>query len=132
MTAPRVIGVRRIGLFLLLLVAASVSAQSVSIARWPDGSLALNSGWCIHAGDHPAFAEPGFDDSHWQPVELRADPSVSDGGVEATSRSGELFGFARTQVISTQSAQAIADAARDFGQEHITVLTLNFAGAFHA
>jgi serine phosphatase RsbU (regulator of sigma subunit) len=55
---------------------------------------------------------------------------VSDGVVEAQSRSGELFGFERTRQISTESAEAIAAAAQAFGQEDdITVLTLTFAPA---
>jgi phosphoserine phosphatase RsbU/P len=54
---------------------------------------------------------------------------LSDGVVEARNLSGELFGFDRTCAISAQSAQQIADAARNFGQEDdITVLTLSFAG----
>lgn len=52
---------------------------------------------------------------------------LSDGVVEAQSTGGELFGFDRTRQISTQSAEAIAAAAQQFGQEDdITVLTLNF------
>jgi sigma-B regulation protein RsbU (phosphoserine phosphatase) len=50
---------------------------------------------------------------------------VSDGVVEATNEKHELFGFERTQVISEQSARAIADAAKLFGQQDdITVVTL--------
>jgi sigma-B regulation protein RsbU (phosphoserine phosphatase) len=50
---------------------------------------------------------------------------VSDGVVEATNERRELFGFHRTQAISTQSASAIAEAAKQFGQhDDITVLTL--------
>jgi stage II sporulation SpoE-like protein len=50
---------------------------------------------------------------------------ISDGVVEARDGSGELYGFARTQVISSQPAHAIAEAARQFGQEDdITVLSV--------
>ena len=50
---------------------------------------------------------------------------VSDGVVEARDSSGKLFGFDRTRAISSQSAELIADAAQEFGQEDdITVLTL--------
>ena len=49
----------------------------------------------------------------------------SDGVVEAQSPTGELFGFERTQKVSTQPAHAIAAAVIQFGQEDdITVLTL--------
>jgi len=52
---------------------------------------------------------------------------LSDGIVEAKTPTGELFGFDRTRALSTQSAEAIAQAAQQFGQEDdITVLTLNF------
>jgi len=52
---------------------------------------------------------------------------ISDGIVEAQSATGELYGFARTAAVSAQSAQAIARAAQQFGQEDdITVLTLTF------
>ena len=48
-------------------------------------------------------------------------------GVPEAARARELFGFARTQELSTQSARAIADAARSFGQtDDITVLSLDF------
>jgi hypothetical protein len=50
---------------------------------------------------------------------------ISDGVIEARDAKGELFGFERTRQISTQSAQSIADAAQNFGQEDdITVLTI--------
>jgi phosphoserine phosphatase RsbU/P len=55
---------------------------------------------------------------------------VSDGVVEATAPvTRELFGFERTQAISEQAANAIAEAARAFGvgapqADDITVLTV--------
>ena len=53
---------------------------------------------------------------------------ISDGVIEAQSASGELFGFDRTRSISTESAESIARAAQNFGQEDdITVLTLTLA-----
>jgi len=52
---------------------------------------------------------------------------LSDGVVEARNAQGELFGFERTAAISTQTAEAIAQAAQAHGQEDdITVLTLAF------
>jgi len=54
---------------------------------------------------------------------------VTDGVPEAMCVR-ELFGFARTQELSTQSAKSIADAARRFGQtDDITVLSFDFEGA---
>ena len=53
---------------------------------------------------------------------------VSDGVLEARNEAGGIFGFDRTREISGQSAQAIAKAAQQFGQEDdITVLTLSFS-----
>jgi hypothetical protein len=50
---------------------------------------------------------------------------VSDGVVEARNGNGELYGFARTSSISSQTAFAIAQTAQQFGQEDdITVLTV--------
>jgi serine phosphatase RsbU (regulator of sigma subunit) len=51
---------------------------------------------------------------------------LSDGVVEARNHAGELFGFDRAAAISTQPAESIAQAARQYGQEDdITVLTIN-------
>ncbi|MBV9265827.1 MAG: serine/threonine-protein phosphatase [Acidobacteriaceae bacterium] len=56
---------------------------------------------------------------------------VSDGVVEARSKSGELYGFERTRVISVEPAAEIAHAARQFGQEDdITVVGIQPAAAF--
>ncbi len=54
---------------------------------------------------------------------------VSDGVVEAQSKSGELLGFDRTQELSTRSAVEIAEIANRFGQvDDITVVTIGFVG----
>ena len=50
---------------------------------------------------------------------------LSDGVVEARSRTGELFGFERLVQLTLKSAREIADTAKNFGQQDdITVLTL--------
>jgi hypothetical protein len=50
---------------------------------------------------------------------------VSDGVVEAANEKRELFGFARTLAISQQPAHAIAEAAKEFGQQDdISVLSV--------
>jgi hypothetical protein len=52
----------------------------------------------------------------------------SDSVVEAHSATGELFRFDRTAVISTQSTEVIAQAAKAFGQQDdSTALTVRFA-----
>ncbi len=53
---------------------------------------------------------------------------LSDGVVEAQDASGELFGFDRTQALSSKPASEIAEAAQRFGQlDDITVLRVSFA-----
>jgi hypothetical protein len=50
---------------------------------------------------------------------------LTDGVVEARDKAGALFGFEATATLSTQSAEAIAEAAQSFGQEDdITVLSI--------
>jgi serine phosphatase RsbU (regulator of sigma subunit) len=67
----------------------------------------------LHPGDHLTF--------------------LSDGVVEATNEQRELFGFDRTQAISNRSASAIAEIAKQFGQQDdITVLTIALAPALEA
>jgi len=73
-------------------------------------------------------------DTHYAEITLQLAPHqrctlVTDGVVEATSLTRELFGFDRTQAISAQSANKIAEAARAFGTgapqaDDITVLTI--------
>lgn len=65
---------------------------------------------------------------------VRMDPTdcltlITDGVLEARNpASGELFGFDRTAAISEESAERVAQAAQEFGQEDdITMLTLNLA-----
>ena len=54
---------------------------------------------------------------------------VSDGVVEAQSKSGELFGFDRTRELSRMPAASIARSAQAFGQQDdITVVTVEFSG----
>ena len=51
----------------------------------------------------------------------------TDGVPEARCKKGELYGFERTHILlsNTFSAESVAQAARDFGQEDdITVLTI--------
>lgn len=50
---------------------------------------------------------------------------LSDGVVEARSKSGELYGFERASTLSNKAADLIATAAQRFGQEDdITVLSV--------
>jgi len=73
-------------------------------------------------------------DVEYTETEFRLEPGetltlLSDGVVEAMNGAREMFGFERTRAISGESAGAIAEAARAFGQEDdITVLTVKKAG----
>ena len=69
---------------------------------------------------------PSYAETHYQQLAPNDRVTfVSDGVLEATNAQGELYGFARTQSISTESAKDIARAAQAFGQEDdITVLAL--------
>lgn len=54
---------------------------------------------------------------------------LTDGVLEATNETNELFGFERTREISGQSPAAIIEQAQRFGQQDdITVLSVEFAG----
>ncbi len=68
-----------------------------------------------------------YEESQFQLQPAESLTFVSDGIVEARNPAGELFGFDRTQQISASGAEAIAQAAIDFGQDDdITVLTLTW------
>jgi hypothetical protein len=75
------------------------------------------------------------EDAQFEEVTVKLAPGhslvlLSDGVVEARNATGELFGFERAASLSTQSADQIANAAKQFGQEDdITVLALTFAPA---
>ena len=69
-------------------------------------------------------------ESAYEQVDSRLSPDdrllfLSDGVVEARSKSGELYGFTRVASISREPADLIAMAAQQFGQEDdITVLSV--------
>jgi hypothetical protein len=80
-------------------------------------------------------ADPGYKPKRFILAQGDRLTFISDGVLEATSATGELFGFDRAAAISTQTADQIAKAAEQFGQEDdITVLALTFAPgeALHA
>ncbi|KAA6459745.1 hypothetical protein DYQ86_16675 [Acidobacteria bacterium AB60] len=55
--------------FLLLAAVASLPAQSFNATDLHQPAD-LDGTWLVHAGDDPAFAQPGFDDSHWTPFDV--------------------------------------------------------------
>ena len=44
---------------------------------WPHGAMEISNGWSVHSGDDPAYAEPGFDDSGWEKVDLHRFPAFT-------------------------------------------------------
>jgi hypothetical protein len=70
-------------------------------------------------------AEVEYSEIHFELPPGRSFTLLSDGVVEASNASGQLYGFDRTRAISSQKAEAIAAAAKAYGQEDdITVLTI--------
>lgn len=86
--------------------------------------LALENGLPLGLAAESNYVESTFQLADGQQLTL-----VTDGVVEARDKSGALFGFERTASLSSQSAQAITQAAQAFGQEDdITALALALAG----
>ena len=82
--------------------------------------LPVNGGLPLGLDASAIYSESVFPLSTTQRLTL-----MTDGVVEARSKTGELFGFDRTNAISAQPAEAIAQTALQFGQDdNITVLTL--------
>ncbi|MGB6191095.1 MAG: PP2C family protein-serine/threonine phosphatase [Terracidiphilus sp.] len=96
-------------------------ANAGHIAPYLDGvELPLVNGLPLGISASTTYAESRFRLVPRQQVTL-----VTDGVVEARSKTGALFGFERTASVSIQSAEAIAHAAQAFGQEDdITAVTL--------
>ncbi len=69
----------------LLLAAACLRpamAQTRAVAVILDQAmLRLNGPWLFHVGDNPRWADPGYDDSGWQVMDLSAPASATDGDV---------------------------------------------------
>jgi hypothetical protein len=57
---------RRTSLFALLFMAATLSSPAQQVdASNTGGPTPVDAPWRLHFGDDPAFAQPGYDDSHW-------------------------------------------------------------------
>ncbi|MBV9676756.1 MAG: hypothetical protein JO185_10510, partial [Acidobacteriaceae bacterium] len=55
-------------LFLFLLLAVSLCAQTVDVSHLGPGTVSLAGQWKFHPGDDPRWADPNFDDSGWKLV----------------------------------------------------------------
>jgi serine phosphatase RsbU (regulator of sigma subunit) len=86
--------------------------------------MVLENGLPLGLSEDATYAESIFSLHENEQLTL-----VTDGVVEARGKGGELFGFARTQDISREDAERIAQTAQAFGQDDdITVLTLCHVG----
>ena len=59
-------------------VAGQVKPAAVILGH---STITLNGPWTFHVGDDPRWAQPGFDDSGWEHVDLTAPPGATDGDV---------------------------------------------------
>jgi Stage II sporulation protein E (SpoIIE) len=96
-------------------------ANAGHIAPYLDGhELATDNGLPLGLSEDSTYSESTCDLASNQQLTL-----ITDGVLEARSRTGELFGLDRTAAISIQSAETIAQTAQAFGEDDdITVLTL--------
>ena len=58
----------------------SANAIQVSIPAATHGTIRLEGPWTFHVGDDPGWADPNFDDSHWDKVSL--DSSLAEQGID--------------------------------------------------
>jgi hypothetical protein len=98
-----------------------VLANAGHLAPYIDGKeIALSSGLPLGLDASSIYPEVSFQLTAKSQLTL-----LTDGVAEARNRSGELFGFDRTASIASSSAESIALAAQQFGQnDDITVLTV--------
>jgi len=54
----------------LCLIATTGLGQPIDATQWHSGTVTLTNGWHEHDGDNLSWAQPGFDDSSWQTVDL--------------------------------------------------------------
>ena len=59
-------------------VAAEVQPFAVTLGH---SIITLNGPWMFQTGDDPRWAQPGFDDSGWERVDLTPKPGATDGDV---------------------------------------------------
>ena len=82
--------------------------------------LPLENGLPLGLAAETTYAESTFQLAQGQQLTL-----LTDGVVEARDKTGALFGFERTAALSIETAEALPERRRHFGQDDdITVLTL--------
>ncbi len=105
---------------------AITAANAGHIPPYLEGKeLTLDNGLPLGLSAESTYAESTFELAPNTQLTL-----LTDGVLEARSKTGELFGFERAAAISAEAAEEIARAAEEFGQQDdITVLTLHCAPA---
>lgn len=69
-------------LFSITLVAQAAAAQVKPVAIiLGHSTITLNGPWAFQVGDDARWAQPGFDDSGWERVDLTPSPGATDGDV---------------------------------------------------
>jgi hypothetical protein len=103
-----------------------LAANAGHIAPYLDGQeIEIENGLPLGLDESARYPETNIHLQNHRQLTL-----LTDGVVEARNASGELLGFDRTRLLSTEPAQQVAQAAQSFGQEDdITVLTLSMAPA---
>ncbi|HEX5284634.1 MAG TPA: SpoIIE family protein phosphatase [Bryocella sp.] len=103
---------------------ALTAASAGHLAPYIDGhELALENGLPLGLSPDSRYEESTVQLQPGQQLTL-----LTDGVPEARNAEGALFGFDRAASIATQSAETIAEAARNFGQEDdVTVIKLALA-----
>ncbi|HEX2667542.1 MAG TPA: hypothetical protein VHP13_04125 [Gammaproteobacteria bacterium] len=69
---------------LLLLTAWAGAADASDAVTLGRAVVNLDGPWKFHIGDDPRWADPGFDDSAWEDMDLSAPPDANDGDVGIT------------------------------------------------
>jgi hypothetical protein len=67
-------------LFSITLAASAAPVQPVAVILG-HSTITLNGPWMFQTGDDPRWAQPSFDDSGWERVDLTAPASATDGDV---------------------------------------------------
>ena len=97
-------------LYLFVLIAGALVGACVAHAQTFDatnlhGPVDMAAKWLIQAGDNPAWAEPGFDDSRWTPF----DTSTSLKSVFTTSRPEVVWYRLHAKVVPAETGLALAE-----------------------
>lgn len=69
---------------MLLMQVPEARANSAGPIALDESTITLNGPWKFRTGDEPSWADPAFDDSSWESVDLTPLPNANDGDVGLT------------------------------------------------